>query len=856
MVSITYSTVLGASIPTFMTGITDLAIAWINGQPHLYSAARPGPGAGYAVFNIANASGPASLLAVQGYSAPVDHNTTPGIAVIANGSGGTLIAGGLTPWGWASYTLSSSGSFGAAQNYPFIIDPTAVEAFNSGGNTYVYLADDQTGLPHAYLLGGGGGLTGLADLPPSAAPGALVEDMTIAATSGGNFLLSVSAGSNAIYSYAIAGDGNLTYSAELTVDSGVGMSKPTGIETVTLHGTTYAVVAASQSSSLSVFELLPSGAFIAVDHVVDNLTTRFAGATALSTLQVGDRAYVLVGGSDDGVDVMTMLPDGRLIHLLTIQDTAGMTLADVTSIAVAKIGARVEVFVASATEPGITQLDLDLGTQGVSIHGAAGVQTGSANNDLLYAGSSTTTIYGGAGDDILVAGGTAGSAVLYGGAGRDIFVLGSSPTTLQIADYEVGIDRLDLTSFLLLRNTGQLVITSTASGADITYLNTTIHVESASGNPIAANAFAQSQLLPLTRFSPDETVKQIIGTSGDDTLIGTAADTSILGLDGNDSLVGNSGQDTLVGGSGHDHMTGGAGNDEIWGDVGNDSATGNAGNDLAYGGDGDDVLSGGLGADTLYGGMDNDLLSGDDDNDILWGDHGNDTLNGGAGIDLLYGGVGDDLIDGGDGNDTLWGEQGNDTLNGGLGIDVLYGDIGDDLIDGGGGNDTLWGQDGNDSLLGGAGNDTLYGGNGDDDLAGGDGIDQLAAGAGHDTLSGGAGDDTLWGGADGNYLDGGADNDLIYGGAGNDTALGGDGNDVIWGAAGNDRLFGGQGNDAIAGQLGADTIYGDDGQDTLAGLEGDDWIYGGNGHDVLYGNDGNDRLFGGDGYDIIYGENG
>ncbi|MGB5869850.1 MAG: calcium-binding protein, partial [Albidovulum sp.] len=836
MVSITYSTVLGASIPTFMTGITDLAIAWINGQPHLYAATRPGPGAGYAAFNIANASGPASLLAVQGYSAPVDHNTTPGIAVIANGSGGTLIAGGLTPWGWASYTLSPSGSFGAALNYPFIINPTAVEAFSSGGNSYVYLADDQTGLPHAYLLGVGGGLTGLADLPPSAAPGALVEDMTIAATSGGNFLLSVSAGSNAIYSYAIAGNGNLTYSDELTVDSGVGMSKPTGIETVTLHGTTYAVVAASQSSSLSVFELLPSGAFVAVDHVVDNLTTRFAGATALSTLQVGDRAYVLVGGSDDGVDVMTMLPDGRLVHLLTIQDTAGMTLADVTSIAVAKIGARVEVFVASASEPGITQLDLDLGTQGVSIYGAAGVQTGSANNDLLYAGSNTTTIYGGAGDDILVAGGTAGSAVLYGGAGRDIFVLGSSPTTLQIADYEVGIDRLDLTSFLLLRNTGQLVITSTASGADITYLTTTIHVESASGNPIAANAFAQSQLLPLTRFSPDDTVNQIIGTSGDDTLIGTAADTSILGLDGNDSLVGNNGRDTLAGGDGHDHITGGAGNDEIWGDAGNDSATGNAGNDLVYGNDGDDVLSGGLGADTLYGGMGNDLLSGDDDNDILrgdhgddtlyggagidllyggvdddlidggdgndtlWGEDGNDTLYGGAGIDVLYGGVGNDLIDGGDGNDTLWGEQGNDTLNGGLGIDVLYGDIGHDLIDGGGGNDTLWGQDGNDSLLGGAGNDTLYGGNGDDDLAGGDGIDQLVAGAGRDTLSGGAGNDTLWGGADGNYLDGGADSDLIYGGAGNDTALGGDGNDVIWGAAGNDRLFGGLGDDAIAGQ--------------------------------------------------------
>jgi Ca2+-binding RTX toxin-like protein len=919
LVSITYSTQLGAGIPTFMTGITDLEVVWINGLPKLYSAARPGMGAGYTVHDISNASGPATLQALQGYSAPIDHGTTPGLAVINSGGANFLIAAGLTPSGWASYGLTSTGGFGGTLNTPLAFDPTSVVGYTSGGATYVYLTPDGSGQPLVYQLFGNGSLVPVANGSAFAGLAENVDDTAVAATAEGTFLLAASAQGNAIYSYAIGANGSLGLAGQLTMASGVGMSKPTAIDAVTLNGTTYAIVAASESSSVSVFRVLPGGGFYAVDHVVDNLTNRFAGATALSTLQIGQRAYVLVGGSDDGVEVMTLLPDGRLIHLLTIADTANLTLADVTAIATAQVGSRTEVFVASASEPGITQLDLNLGLQGVSIYGAAGVQTGTSNNDVLIAGASTTAIYGGNGDDILATGGPAGSAVLHGGAGSDIFVLAASDTVLQIADYQPGIDKLDLTSFALLRNLGQLTITSTASGADITYLTTTIHIESATGNPLASTAFAQSQLMPLTRFSPYQTTDLMVGTLGADLLSATANDTSLLGLDGNDTLWGGSGDDYIDGGAGNDSIRGGGGNDLIsgisgadllWGEGGSDTLIGDLGNDLAYGGDGNDVLSGDAGFDTLYGDLGDDLVDGGDDADWLYGGDGNDVLGGGSGDDTLYGDAGDDVGNGGTGNDLIYGGDGNDSLYGGAGADSLFGGNGRNYLDGGDGNDMLWGGVGNDSLVGGAGNDTLqsdmgddivwgqsgndiingyigndtlcgdegddilYGSFGNDRLFGGDGSDTSFGedgddalfgengndyqygGNGSDTLYGGAGHDSLLGGSGADLIDGGTDSDTIFGGSENDTLLGGDGNDFLFGDAGNNLIYGGNGDDFMRGDSGQDTIYGDAGNDRVFAFDGNDSIYGGFGNDCLFGGGGDDRILGGYDNDTLYGGDG
>ncbi len=96
-----------------------------------------------------------------------------------------------------------------------------------------------------------------------------------------------------------------------------------------------------------------------------------------------------------------------------------------------------------------------------------------------------------------------------------------------------------------------------------------------------------------------------------------------------------------------------------------------------YAGDGDDTVYGGYGNDLIVGGEGNDYLQGRDGKDYLFGSNGNDSLYGGDGNDYLYGMNGDDAHYGGNGNDYSSGGAGDDYISGGSGYDIAYG--GDDF---------------------------------------------------------------------------------------------------------------------------------------------------------------------------------
>ena len=855
MVGYSFAGLLGAGTPSFSTNVFDLDIVWINGQPRLVTTTLPGPGAGYALYDIAGA-GAGTLVALQGYSAPIHQGTRPEVLILPDlaGSGAQLIAAGLTPSGWASYDLAAGG-FGASLNHPFSFDPTAVAGYAAGGHNYVYLAPEGSDRPLVYDLSDSGTMTPVA--PPANLPaGANIDSLAVAGTGYGDYLLAASAAGNALTAYAIGANGAITQTSRISVDFGIGFSKPTDVATVTLHGMTFVIAAASESSSLSTFHLLPGGLLYEADHVVDNLYTRFAGATALATLEVAGRAFVFAGGSDDGVEVMTLLPDGRLVSLMTITDTGAMSLADVTALSAAVVGGQVKLFAASATEGGISQIDLTLGPLGVSLYRDAGVQTGTGANDLLFAGSATTAIYGGGGDDLIVAGGSGGAAALFGGAGSDTFILSPSASEIVIGDFQAGTDKLDLTSFPRLRNIDQLAMLQTATGALITFGTTTIRVESFDGNPIPLSAFGQVQMLKLTHFLPGTSAEIIVGTARNDRIEAPAESSSIIGLDGNDTLTGGSGQDHLDGGNGADVIAGGDERDRLFGRSGNDLLRGEAGDDSLEGGEGNDRLEGGEGNDTAYGGTGSDLLTGGDGDDVLFGDQGTDKLWGGAGADTLVGGDGKDMLLGEDGDDDLAGDEGNDRLYGGLGNDWLRGGTGNDLLSCGDGDDTVAGGDGNDRVSGGAGDDAIYGGTGNDKLFGEDGDDTLDGGDGNDTLIAGPGNDSVIGGAGNDVIRAISGDNILFCGFGSDCAFGGSGNDTISGEEDADRLYGGDGSDLLRGGSGSDQVFGGNGDDSLEGGDDGDVLRGDLGNDRLYGDHGNDRLFGGPGDDTLYGGDG
>ena len=474
------------------------------------------------------------------------------------------------------------------------------------------------------------------------------------------------------------------------------------------------------------------------------------------------------------------------------------------------------------------------------------IDLGGDDDELDSSATSTHTVLGGAGVDVLVLTGFAPSSSGTPGSGE-----APDPVTLDGGE---GDDLLDASG----RRTGDSLI----GGAGF---DTVSYLERSATTPVRVtldNVANDGRQSPAELDDVRDDVEQLVGTPGADTLIGNSNPQSIDGGPGVDSLDGAGGVDFLSFASRASSITA---------DLGTRTTS-----------DGDTPLNG---FENLRGGGGSDQLLGDDGANRIEGGAGDDNLDGRLGVDELIGQAGTrDLagyrsrpgpvtasLDGNRANDPdtdlyddiegLEGTEAGDVLRGGSGADKLFGLGGDDALSGGPGNDR-------DELDGGPGTEDLadYGARPDTGflitiLNTDDGEDDLN---GVENVAGGQGPDVIYGDGAANQLDGGPGNDTVRGGLGPDDLAGGAGIDIL---SYNDAARTGGvtvsldnvANDAdgdtfggfeqLQGSAAADTLLGGNGADNIDGGPGSDHIRGGLGSDVLFGNSGNDRLDGGPGTD-------
>ena len=681
---------------------------------------------------------PSESLDLSGEIAIISHNGQD-VAVIGTSTTGAF-----------GYVLNENGSFG---------DLVEIEGLGTTGELSA-LHDSSAGIVFMAEFGGSGiGVYSQSDAGVYTRTGSLQDteeshltDVVCLASSDltdSRIVLAASRGETGISSYCLNGEtGEILHIDSLGVQDGLGLlPEIVGLETVSAYGASFAITASSApeygAGALSVMKIAEDGSLIAMDHVLDTLSTRFGQVQSLSTVTVGDRVYVMAGGGDDGLTLFLLLPNGRLLHLDSYAHGSDVSLENVSAIAATQVGDEVQVLAASGTTPGLTQLSFSVAEQGITLTGrtANAELTGTSGDDILCGGSGNDVLTGDDGHDILLDG--AGRDTLIGGGGNDVFVLGEDGEIDRIEDFRKGQDQIDLSAYTMLYDPSALEIESTPTGALIHWRGETLEVIRQGGGSLT-----RSDIINAIIIGPDRP-PMVVGRKWE-------------GTDGDDALSGLWGDDTLIGGAGNDHLTGDIGNDSLFGDNKSDTLIGGAGNDTVLGGNG---------ADTAFLGEGDDLYT--------------DTRQGKE--------AGRDWIDGGDGNDTIKGGGGNDTLAGGAHDDVLRGQVGDDMLYGQSGNDRLVGNAGNDLLYGGDGRDRLIGGRHDDILMGETGNDVLRAGGGNDTVDGGDGRDRAWlGTGDDLWLDTAQTNRV-----GSDKVWGGDGNDTIISLAGGDTLTGDAGSDTF-----------------------------------------------------------
>ena len=862
MADLRFAARLSSSVFGFHTGITDLTTAASANGAQLYVTTRVNPVndeilGGLSVYEV-NDQSAARLISQEAFGGGVSHLAAPKIVTLSYAGGKFVFPTGLQSGYRASYELDEGGAIGArmvyaAQNRP-PADLLQLVEVNTGNGTYIIAhTAGRYGLG-VYQIDGTGGFA-LIDQQNGA--GFMLADMAAIRVNGTSFVVGASAAGDAIISYRLDNSGRIHLADSLeSIGSGIGFDTAHVVATVAIADTPYVVLGGAGSSSLTVLRIEADGKMVPVEHLVDGRDTRFQGVSALEIFTIEDRVFVLAGGADDGVTLMTMMQDGRLIHIQTLEDTDTITLQNVTAIAAIQTGNSAQIFITSEAEEGITQFSFDLGTVGATLHGGAGQLVGSNRADVLTAGTATTQIIAGAGDDILLAGSSTQSLRMQGGTGADIFVAAHNGQTMRIDDFEVGVDRLDLSMIPMLRSLEQLNISSNARGATLRFGDTVIDVRSRDGGPIATEIFRQADVLALTRYTPFSGTQEISGSATGERLVLGGPGGTVSALGGNDTITSSWGDATIDAGSGNDWIRAGSGSNQIWGGTGDDTVYGGEADDQIWGGAGNDYIEDSAGLNTIYTGEGRDEVRGGRDRDLIVGQGGPNRLFGNDGNDWIRAGSAGDLLAGGNGDDVLLGGVGNDAIYLGLGNDQTWGGAGDDYIDGGAGLNTIYTGEGRDEVRGGRDRDLIVGQGGPNRLFGNDGNDWIRAGSAGDLLAGGNGDDMLLGGA-------GADE--IYLGLGNDTAWGDDGNDYIDGGAGLNTIYTGGGSDVVQGGRDRDLIVGQGGPNWLFGNDGNDWIRagsagdllsGGRGDDVLLGGAGNDRIQGGTGRDHVEGGGG
>ena len=531
---------------------------------------------------------------------------------------------------------------------------------------------------------------------------AAIRDVASAQVGIATYVVAAVSGEESLVSLRVEVDGTLMEIGRIGAANGLGIYRPEFVKTVELDGTDFVLVGSAGSATLTVLEMRPDGTLRPTEHISDGLGTRFAGISAMTTVEVDGAALVVVGGADDGITVARLLPNGRLVHLASLADALDTTLQNVSDIEAVVNGGVIQLFVSSTYEDGVTLLEIDRGEIG------ALVRTSAAGH----------RISGGAADDILLAGHM--GAHLTGGAGADRFVFdvdyGASGSLGTVTDFQLGQDRILFPGLPGLSSVLQFDITATSNGATLRYGEISLRIVSANGATLERDDFANDDFFEFdTNFTGNAPNSPAFDVSDPPPPPPVSSPTPVPvptpiptpmptpspapvpvpdpvplpppdepNLPGSPGLEirGTVGNDVLRGGSGNDRLDGGAGNDHLFG---------GAGNDRLLGGDGLDFIDGGSGADTIEGGATAADRS-----------------------DEIRAGAGNDLVDGGYGNDEIFGQNGNDTLSGGFGSDTIAGQRDDDVITGGALSDLIFGNDGDDFVNGGFGYDRINGGNGAD----------------------------------------------------------------------------------------------------------------------------------------------
>jgi len=309
------------------------------------------------------------------------------------------------------------------------------------------------------------------------------------------FLFAGSGLENGIMVYRILPEGVLNVRGRHIPKDGGGYSDITDLDSVEVGGRQFLVLSAAGTDSLVVLRVSLNLDLTFIDNFIDTNATRIANVQAIAAFKIGERAFVAAAGGDDGVSLFEITERGALVHLATVADDFDLALDNVSDLEVRVSGTVAHIYASSPTEHGITELTVDLGLSGRVIRGGPvpDILIGTDGDDIIWGNGRKDRIDAGAGDDVLIDG--TGKDRLTGGPGADIFTFKRDGRIDIIEDFEIGIDRIDLSDWDRLYDISSLTIAPRKLGAIIFIGEEILRVRSAEGGEIDPDLFTNDMFI-------------------------------------------------------------------------------------------------------------------------------------------------------------------------------------------------------------------------------------------------------------------------------------------------------------------------------------------------------------------------
>lgn len=429
----------GTGVEGFETGVTDtVTLETDAGTVVLASTGRMG---GIMAFRL-EPDGRLSLIDSRLFTGTDAQAASGKLALIETGDGPMLLFGAGTD-ALLGYRIGDDGQIGARDGIPF-------------DNAEARIAAGDDDMLRAWALH--------RDIGAASVPAGDWQQDTVGfeVSGAGDAAHVIAVGALDTHITLLARNGSGTI-ARFGASDGLGIAAPTALDLIETATGQWMILAAAGSSSLSVLALNPDGTLQATDHVIDTRDTRFGGVQALATAQRGDDVLVVAGGADHGLSLFLLTDEGRLVWLDTLAHSLDAGLYNISTLSAAIIDDDLIVTAGSQRDPGLAAVRVPLADLGVT----GEIADGTGGRDILISSPD--------------------NAVLTGDAGADVFVLRTQDAPIQIADFQPGLDRLDLLDWPMLRDVAQIGVTTTERGALVSYRDDNIFIVSQDGTGLTVD---------------------------------------------------------------------------------------------------------------------------------------------------------------------------------------------------------------------------------------------------------------------------------------------------------------------------------------------------------------------------------